>query len=89
MNPWGLSSRQIDVMNAICATGSSKGAARALNLSQGTVEEHFRRAKEKLGGKAKLICMLEWDRWWRRDVTAPSLSEQVAMLEAIAAKEAA
>lgn len=82
MDPWGMTSQQTAVLQTICETGSTKGAARVLGLSSKTVEEHFRRAKAKFGVSQRLICLLEWDRWARRSHQA-SLSEQVAKLDLI------
>lgn len=79
-----MTTQQTAVLNALCKTGSAKGAARALDISPKTVEEHFRRAKEKFGIGQRLICLLEWDRWARLGIKV-SLSEQVAILEAVVA----
>ena len=85
MNPWGLSTGQASVMRALCSTGSTKGAARALGISPKTVEEQFRRAKEKFGVMPRVVYLLEWDRWdmGRIPNSQESLSEQVAKLEAM------
>lgn len=63
-NPWNLSERENEVMHAmaITANGCSKVAARQLNLSHRTVEEHVQRAMRKMGVNRRIAAVLLWDR---------------------------
>lgn len=65
-NPWGISKSEGAALDAIIATGSHKGAARRLHLSDRTVENHSQAARKKLAmhGRTQLY-LVEWDRWRR------------------------
>lgn len=64
-NPWRLTARQADVIDALCETGSRKGAALHLGLSDGAVKDHVERIRTKMqaefGDHYRYI--LRWDRW--------------------------
>lgn len=65
-NPWGLTPRQSDVMDAMCKHGCQKLAARALNISTDTVVQHIWMANQRMGfHTGNLTKYLEWDRWRR------------------------
>lgn len=70
-NPWGLTPRQAQTLDAIIEHGSGKGAARALELSLPTVQAYATQAAERMGvpgSRAKYLIM--WDRWRRGEATA-------------------
>ncbi len=68
-NPWGLTAREAQVMDALVVVGSQKAAARELHLSLKTVESHCARVSERMGLKfagSSARKLVLWDRW-RRD----------------------
>ncbi len=68
-NPWGLTEREAEVMDALVLVGNHKMAARMLGISDRTIEYHSAQVGLRMGlnlngtiGR-KLVL---WDRW-RRD----------------------
>jgi FixJ family two-component response regulator len=68
-NPWGLTPRQAEAMDAVIETGCHKLAARKLGVEVKTLEGHTQHAREKIGTPGRLTHMLLWDRW-RQQTTA-------------------
>lgn len=62
-NPWGLTPREADIMDAICEYGCQKLAARALNRSMHTVQQHIWTANKKMGCLLGVRKFILWDRW--------------------------
>jgi len=72
-NPWGLTPRQSEVMDAMCEHGCQKLAARALGLQDSTVQQHVWMANQKMGHHiGHLKKYLEWDRWRRGEPAGTS-----------------
>lgn len=65
MNPWNLSDRQVEVMDALCKTGTDKGAARELGLVVKTIETHSTIARAKMQAPNRTLAILAWDRFNR------------------------
>lgn len=63
MNPWGLTDRECDCLQAVGRCGTSKYAARDLGLSPRTVEVYLARAREKMNVIHTTIAVLKWDRY--------------------------
>jgi FixJ family two-component response regulator len=64
-NPWNLTPRQAQVMDAIVSTGCNKRAADALGLSHYTICSHMRSVIDRMGMQTYLQRALAWDRWRR------------------------
>lgn len=64
--PWyGISPRAAEIMDAICEYGSSKEAARKLDLALKTVDYYRSMVKNAMGARTGLAAVLLWDRWRR------------------------
>ena len=63
MNPWGLTDREGEVLDALLEHGTSKYAAKALGLSHRTVEAHLRNIIPKMPAGNKMKVVVLWDRW--------------------------
>lgn len=64
-NPWGLTPREAEVMDAMCAQGCHKLAAVALGISHKTIEDYAAVINRKMGQRTRLMKYLVWDRWRR------------------------
>jgi DNA-binding NarL/FixJ family response regulator len=64
-NPWGLSPRQIELMDAICTHGCQKLAARDMGIEVKTVEMMMTAITSKMGFDNRVQRILAWDRWRR------------------------
>lgn len=62
-NPFGMTPRQAQAMNAICDHGCYKLAAAALNISVSSLEQHLGAANGRVPGRTRLQRILAWDRW--------------------------
>lgn len=69
-NPFGLSKRESEVLDALISGGCRKRAADLLRLSLKTVEGYSstaqRKIKPKVGANDRTPYLIVWDRW-RRD----------------------
>lgn len=65
-NPWGLTSREEDLMDTVCQVGSLKAAARILHRSVKTLEAHGVHVGIRMGESHPVRKAVLWDRW-RRD----------------------
>lgn len=63
LNPWGLTRREVDMMDAMCETGSLKGAARRLGLTEWGAGVHQKHAYAKMGVHEKVRACIIFDRW--------------------------
>lgn len=64
-NPWGIPPGELKAVRAVCEHGTTKGAARALNLSVKTIDFHLASAKKRMGVRFGLHVLLWIDRWER------------------------
>lgn len=66
-SPWGLTPREIEVMDMVVLRGSQKAAAREMGMALKTLETHMFRAKRKLGitNSSSFQHLLKWDRFRR------------------------
>jgi hypothetical protein len=62
-NPWDLSPRQIEVMEAMCKLGCAKLVAKDLNLSLKTIHAHLYDTSRRMRKRFSLTKYLAWDRW--------------------------
>lgn len=65
MDPWGLTPRQRDVMDALIQSGCNKRVARELGMEIKTVEGHMWQIKRAMGGADRVLAALKWDRFRR------------------------
>ena len=63
MNPWSLTDRECDCLQAVGRCGDSKIAARELGISHRTVEKYLERARQRMNVARTLIAVLKWDRY--------------------------
>lgn len=64
-NPWKLTKRQSEVMDAIISSGCYKRAAVQLGVSHYTVSSHLRLIAGHMDMQTHLLRVLAWDRWRR------------------------
>lgn len=64
-NPWNLTDREAEVMDAMVEHGCIKLASRALGIENKTVDVHLWRAGKKMPHRFRLLRLLAWDRWRR------------------------
>lgn len=73
-NPWGLTQRQAEVLDAVIKTGSQKGAARVLGVSAKTVEGFCDRAAESMECRGdRLRRYILWDRYRQSQAASAAL----------------
>lgn len=65
-SPWGLTPRQIEVLDALVELGCNKLVARKLGLSLPSVEYHMVHAGRRMTLSGNRVLMaVWWDRWRR------------------------
>ena len=64
-NPWSLTPRQCDAMDAMVAGCCHKAAARAMGISGKTLQCYIGKIKRKMGGRNIMANAILWDRWRR------------------------
>lgn len=64
-SPWLLTPAQADTMDAMCATGDRREAAKRLSIAHATLVEHLRNVREKMQVPKTLRALILWDRWRR------------------------
>lgn len=67
MNPWGVTDRQAEVLDAMLRHGSLKAAANALDIGQGTAGQIVSRAKRAMNVGGEYQHLIQWDRYRRPD----------------------
>lgn len=65
MNPWNLTARQVQVLEAMARHGTRKLVARELNVGLQTVDTHLAKAYRAMNKPNKLMAVLAFDRWVR------------------------
>lgn len=67
-NPWGLTVRQAQTLDAMVEHGCPKRAARVLGLSHRTVQNYSEHAAHRMNeGGSRIRCLILWDRWRQTD----------------------
>jgi DNA-binding NarL/FixJ family response regulator len=61
-NPWNLTPRQCEALDAIIACDCDKQAAAKMGISYKTISVHVNRAVQRSGARTKLRLILMWDR---------------------------
>lgn len=64
-NPWGLTTREAEVFDAMTRLGCCKLVAREMNRSVATIEQHCWNGGAKFNERTSLLRYLAWDRWRR------------------------
>lgn len=62
-NPWGLTLREQQVLDALVLRGSTRAAAEDLCMKLCTVQTYIERAMQKMNVRHRIQLVLEWDRW--------------------------
>lgn len=62
-NPWNLSPREIEVMEAMCKLGCAKLVAKDLSLSLKTIYDYLYNTSKRMRKRFSLTKYLAWDRW--------------------------
>lgn len=62
MNPWGLTDRERDCVEALSRLGCKKLAARALDMSYHTLTAHMMSVRKKSGERFTHQMLLAWER---------------------------
>jgi DNA-binding NarL/FixJ family response regulator len=63
-NPWNLSPRQCEALDALVQVGCNKKIASALGIENpDALKNQFRRACEKVGVENRVQLAVAWDRW--------------------------
>lgn len=71
LNPFGLTARQCEVMDAMCRHYNHADAARELGLSEGTTTRSVHEASRRMGARNSLQALLMWDRATREKKAPP------------------
>lgn len=69
-NPWRLSTREADTMDAICVCGLRKVVAARLGIAGVTVQDHLKSARVKMRAPNTLVQAVMWDRFRRSEESA-------------------
>lgn len=64
-NPWKLSPQQGATLSALARLGSTKLAAREMQIAPKTIEQHVREAKRNMGIEHRVTAIVAWDRHTR------------------------
>lgn len=65
-NPWGLTEREVDLLDEFRRTGTVKRATERMRVTKNTADSYMRRAKAKMGLKGEgssnraLAAFVEW-----------------------------
>lgn len=62
MNPWGLTPREIQVMELYIETCSIKSVAKTMNLSFETIRADLRSVRKKIGVEHSIQAAVQFDR---------------------------
>jgi FixJ family two-component response regulator len=62
-NPWRLTPRQEQLLDAYIASGQVTLAAEKVGMQESTANEHLGRVKRRMGKRFLIHAVLEWDRW--------------------------
>lgn len=66
INPWNLTDRQCEAMNALVRTGCNKRIANEVGIDNpDAIKNVIRRACEKVGVDNRVQLAVAWDRWNR------------------------
>jgi DNA-binding NarL/FixJ family response regulator len=65
MNPWNLTPRQTEILDALVEVGCNKLVARQLGVNVRTLETHMARAFARMQIKNRMVAVIAWDRYRR------------------------
>ena len=65
-NPWGLTPREAEVMNALVRLGTRKAVGRELGIAEKTIDVHARNVRDKMGERFQRAALLKWHEWAAR-----------------------
>jgi DNA-binding NarL/FixJ family response regulator len=65
-NPWGLTKRESEVLQAlVMGCGSDKIAGAELRIAKQTISTLMCRARTRMRARTRFEALLMWDRWAR------------------------
>lgn len=64
-DPWGLTPRHWEVLDALVEHSEAKVMARHLGLGIGTVKTHLHEIYKRMGVPGQVRAAVVWDRWRR------------------------
>lgn len=64
-NPWNITPRQAEILQALAEHGERKLIARELGISPMTVKVHVAEAISRMGVGTTVQAAVKWDRWKR------------------------
>lgn len=70
-----LTQREVDTLNALCASGCRKTAARALSITPSAIDAHVYAARAKLGASNSTMALLIWDRMCNQNSATECIAE--------------
>ncbi len=62
-NPWGLTEKQAQVLDAMCETGLLKVAADRLSIPTGTAHERMKGIRQRVGARTTIRIAVMWTEW--------------------------
>lgn len=62
-NPYGLTARQVEVVDAVTRAGTNEGAAAELGMEAQTVAQQVMRARKKMGVDNRTQLAVKWALW--------------------------
>jgi DNA-binding CsgD family transcriptional regulator len=62
-DPWKLTEREVEVIEAMCELGSRKLVAEELYIAKVTVDDHMRHLMAKMREQTALRACVEWMKW--------------------------
>ena len=63
LNPWGLTCREVDIMDEMCRLGKRQDVAKRLRISLTTCNDLQKRCYVKLGAHNMVVACVKFDRW--------------------------
>lgn len=78
MNPWGVTPREAESMDALLGLGTFKRAADRLGITVQTLAKHLRSARRKMNPPHRLGQFLMWHDWRKagQEVAAEAVREE-------------
>lgn len=72
-NPWGLTEREVQVLEALAEHGCSKLAGRALGINHKTVDTYVFRCMRAIKVRNRWQAVVAFDRWHQLNRSLPDL----------------
>lgn len=63
MNPWRLTAREAELMDALCRSGLLKVAAAEIGMSNNTARGHMKVISARIGERTITRACIKWTEW--------------------------